>query len=80
MSKTANNDSICRLAYNSVFEYCSEMGLYCNGMNGYRQIRIKGCKTIVDIYPLGRKWHNIKTQQRGTYKDLIGFIMITFID
>jgi hypothetical protein len=28
----------------------------------------------IDIYPVNRKWHDIRTGKRGTYKDIVSFI------
>ena len=35
------------------------------------QFRING---FMDVYPVNRKWHNIRTGERGTYQDVFVFV------
>jgi len=35
------------------------------------QFRING---VIDLYPIHRNWHNIKTQKRGVYKTAIEIV------
>lgn len=76
--KKLNKDKIVINEIIAVEEYCTENDIDFAWVND-RQVRLTKDKLIVDIFPLGKKWHNITTQHRGEYKDLIGFIMITFI-
>jgi hypothetical protein len=34
---------------------------------------IKGIR-IIDIYPVHKRWHDLRTEQRGTYDELVSFI------
>jgi len=76
--KKQKKDNLVRVEFNQSREYCRENDINFEWIND-RQVRLTRDKLRVDIFPLGKKWHNITTQQRGEYKDLIGFIMITFI-
>jgi len=35
--------------------------------------------SAVDIYPTNKKWHDLKTNKRGCYRDIIDFL-ISFFD
>lgn len=41
-------------------------------------IRLSTPTLTIDIYPQRQKWHNIKTQKRGQYKDLISYVSSQF--
>ena len=77
--KKHKRDNLCRLEITTIKEYCRENDIAVNWIND-RQVRLTKDKLRVDIFPLGKKWHNITANKRGMYKDLVGFIMITFID
>ena len=72
-------DNKVKKEFNPAKEYCRENDIAVNWIND-RQVRLTKDKLRVDIFPLGKKWHNITANKRGMYKDLVGFIMITFID
>ena len=72
-------DNSCRQEIATIKEYCRENDIAVNWIND-RQVRLTKDKLRVDIFPLGKKYHNITKNQRGMYKDLVGFIMITFIN
>jgi hypothetical protein len=38
------------------------------------QFRING---TIDIYPVNKRWHNIRSGKRGTYNELVSFIQST---
>lgn len=35
------------------------------------QFRING---VIDLYPVNKKWHDLRSGRRGTYKELVSFI------
>lgn len=76
--KKQQKDKLCWSEVKTIKEYCRENDIAVNWIND-RQVRLTKDKLRVDIFPLGKKWHNITTNKRGIYKDLVGFIMITFI-
>lgn len=76
--KKQKKDNLVRVEIIPIKEYCRENDISVNWIND-RQIRLTKDKLRVDVFPLGKKWHNITTNKRGAYKDLVGFIMITFI-
>lgn len=41
------------------------------------QFRIEG---RLDVYPVNRKWHDIKSNKRGSYGDVIDFVRTFFND
>lgn len=59
-------------------EYCREMNIDMYKLQK-RQWRFIGQGKCFDAYLKENKWHDIKKNQRGTFKDLIGFLMINFI-
>jgi len=59
-------------------EYCREMGIDMYKLQK-RQWRFIGNGKCFDAYLKENKWHDIKKNQRGTFTDLVGFLMITFI-
>ena len=71
-------DNKVKKEFNPSKEYCLENDITFEWIND-RQVRLTKDKLRVEIFPLGKKWHNITTNKRGMYKDLVGFIMITFI-
>jgi len=76
--KKQQKDKLCWADVKTIKEYCRENDIAVNWIND-RQVRLTKDKLRVDVFPLGKKWHNITNQQRGEYTNLIGFIMITFI-
>ena len=77
--KKQQKDKLCWSEFKTIKEYCRENDIAVNWIND-RQVRLTKDKLRVDIFPLGKKYHNITKNQRGMYKDLVGFIMITFIN
>lgn len=42
------------------------------------QIRISNHKTTLDIFPKGKRYHNLTADKRGAYHNLIGFLKSVF--
>jgi hypothetical protein len=62
----------------NIEEYCSENDITFAWVNE-RQVRFMKDTLKIDIFPLGKKYHNITDQKRGIYSTLIGFLMVEFI-
>ena len=77
MKKQAK-DSISRLAYSNLKEYCEENDLLIEKITD-RQFRVTDGGIRLDLFPLSNKFHNITTNERGTTDSLVGLVMITFI-
>jgi hypothetical protein len=59
-------------------EYCSENDITFAWVNE-RQVRFMKDSLKIDVFPLGKKFHNITAQKRGVYDNLVGFLMVEFI-
>ena len=76
--KRQKKNSICGEASLQLHEYCGENGIDIEWITE-RQCRLSDGKIRVDVFPLGKRYHNITIDERGGYADLIGFMQITFI-
>lgn len=72
---------ICGKAWFDLLEYCSENDILLSKIESY-QFRLTDRhqrSKQIDIYPISKKTFNLKTKQWGTFENLIGFVMITFV-
>lgn len=53
--------------------WCLENGVEMKAIADW-QFRLQRKDRKIDIYPQRQKWHNLKNNSRGKYKDLISFI------
>jgi len=62
----------------NIEEYCYENDITFAWVNE-RQVRFMKDGLKIDVFPLGKKFHNITAQKRGAYDNLMGFLMVEFI-
>jgi hypothetical protein len=62
----------------NIEEYCYENDITFAWVNE-RQVRFMKDGLKIDVFPLGKKFHNITAQKRGVYDNLVGFLMVEFI-
>ena len=76
--KKQTKDNLVKKEFNSVKEYCYENDITFAWIND-RQVRLYYNRIRLDIFPLGKKHHNITTNQRGSYSNLVGTLMTELI-
>ncbi|MBP6357744.1 MAG: hypothetical protein KA311_00195 [Sediminibacterium sp.] len=76
--KKQKKDNLVKTQFNSAKEYCSENDITFDWIND-RQVRLYYNGIRLDIFPLGKKYHNITTNQRGIYTNLVGLLMTELI-
>lgn len=76
--KKHKRDNLVKVEFNQAKEYCSENDITFDWIND-RQVRLYYNRIRLDIFPLGKKYHNITTNQRGIYTNLVGLLMTELI-
>jgi hypothetical protein len=76
--KKQTKDNLVKKEFNSAKEYCMENDITFDWIND-RQVRLYYNRIRLDIFPLGKKYHNITTNQRGSYSNLVGLLMTELI-
>jgi hypothetical protein len=76
--KKQKKDNLVKVEFNQAKEYCSENDITFDWIND-RQVRLYYNGIRLDIFPLGKKYHNITTNQRGIYTNLVGLLMTELI-
>ena len=54
-------------------QWCLENGVELRTIAEY-QFRLTKKEKKIDIFPQSQRWHNLKNNTRGRYRELIGFV------
>jgi hypothetical protein len=70
-AKEAYNDRVWPVIHRNLDKLRS-MGYQLEDKNNGYQVRING---VLDIYPQNKRYHDLKANRRGDYKNLVGFVV-----
>lgn len=66
-------DSFCRNRADLSYTMLTEWQIRISGHNSHTQH-----STVLDIFPKGKRYHNLTADKRGAYHNLIGFLKSVF--